>query len=452
MAKFKPSNWEESYRWHFEAYPFFCSVYQKVAQKIGNKYYVYWDKLLNYYDKDHVVLLCPKKSLAPTGNMIIKELMAGNDSFLNEFKKVHNDIKSTISLCLKIRKNGGFKDLGKWWPKLEATLSDVSRVLFSFDYTIDDFLKKLQTVSPKDFSALKASIRSKTSSFIDDADKFLIKLDKKHRNNFNKVYENFIHEYGWFQNTYKGIFKIEKPWLKRHLKELKFVKKHADPLSSSRLPKKYSLIAKTAKVGITLRDDKKKLLLAGVDLMEKWLRQVCVERGWKFEEMRWLSMDEVLEALETGDKKILARAGKFAREAIRCGVMKKDGYIPVARSLFKKADSIPVFGAKEIISGVAAGLGKISGKVKIILDPKKDGINFKKGDILVTSMTRPEFLPLMRKASAFVTDEGGITCHAAIVAREMGKPCIIGTKIATKILKDGQTVEVDADKGIINIL
>ena len=72
--------------------------------------------------------------------------------------------------------------------------------------------------------------------------------------------------------------------------------------------------------------------------------------------------------------------------------------------------------------------------------------------ILVARMTFPEYFPAMNKARAFITDEGGITCHAAIVAREMNKPCIIGTKIATKVLKDGDLVEVDADKGVVRIL
>jgi pyruvate,water dikinase len=83
-----------------------------------------------------------------------------------------------------------------------------------------------------------------------------------------------------------------------------------------------------------------------------------------------------------------------------------------------------------------------------------DNISFsvKKGEILIASMTRPEFLPAMQKAAAFVTDEGGITSHAAIVSREMKKPCIIGTKIATKVFKDGDMVEVDANKGIVRKL
>ena len=73
-------------------------------------------------------------------------------------------------------------------------------------------------------------------------------------------------------------------------------------------------------------------------------------------------------------------------------------------------------------------------------------------NILVATMTTPEYVPAMRKASAFITDEGGITCHAAIVGREMEKPCIIGTKIATKVLKDGDEVEVNTEKGIVKIL
>jgi phosphohistidine swiveling domain-containing protein len=103
------------------------------------------------------------------------------------------------------------------------------------------------------------------------------------------------------------------------------------------------------------------------------------------------------------------------------------------------------------ILGNTACRGKVTGIAKIIISPKEFS-KFKAGDILVTAMTTPDYVPIMKKAAAFVTDEGGISCHAAIVAREMHKPCVIGTKIATKILRDGDRVEVNADKGIINIL
>jgi pyruvate,water dikinase len=64
-------------------------------------------------------------------------------------------------------------------------------------------------------------------------------------------------------------------------------------------------------------------------------------------------------------------------------------------------------------------------------------------------MTSPDMIALINKASAIVTDDGGILCHAAVISRELKKPCIIGTKIATKVLKDGDLVEVDANKGIV---
>lgn len=106
----------------------------------------------------------------------------------------------------------------------------------------------------------------------------------------------------------------------------------------------------------------------------------------------------------------------------------------------------------DFLSGSIACSGKVSGKVRIIVDVKQEGDKFKKGEILITSMTKSEFVPLMKKAAAIVTDEGGIVSHAAILARELKKPCITGTKIATKVLKNGDLVEVDAENGIVRIL
>ncbi len=111
-----------------------------------------------------------------------------------------------------------------------------------------------------------------------------------------------------------------------------------------------------------------------------------------------------------------------------------------------------VFGAQFTeLKGMVAQKGKISGIVKIVNVPA-DFAKMKQGDILVAPMTRPEYLPLMKIAGAIVTDEGGVTCHAAIVSRELGKPCIIGTQVATEVLKDGDLVEVDANHGVVTII
>ncbi|MBI5036222.1 hypothetical protein HZC09_02670 [Candidatus Micrarchaeota archaeon] len=104
--------------------------------------------------------------------------------------------------------------------------------------------------------------------------------------------------------------------------------------------------------------------------------------------------------------------------------------------------------AEDELRGHCACPGKVAGTVKILNTASEMG-KVKKGDILITSQTNPNFLPAMERAAAFVTDAGGLTCHAAIVAREMRKPCIVGTRTATKTFKDGDVVEVDATHGIV---
>jgi len=103
------------------------------------------------------------------------------------------------------------------------------------------------------------------------------------------------------------------------------------------------------------------------------------------------------------------------------------------------------------VKGFVAYSGYAKGIVKIVLTVEDiDKVN--EGDILVSSATNPDLMLAMRKAAAFVTDTGGIMSHAAIVSREMKKPCVVGTKIATHALKDGDMVEVDAKAGVVRIL
>ncbi len=103
------------------------------------------------------------------------------------------------------------------------------------------------------------------------------------------------------------------------------------------------------------------------------------------------------------------------------------------------------------LKGMPANKGIAKGTVRIILS-KEQFRTFKENEVLVAEMTEPTFIPLMKKASAILTDEGGITSHAAITSRELNKPCIVGIKNATRVLKNGNLVEVNADKGTVRIL
>lgn len=103
------------------------------------------------------------------------------------------------------------------------------------------------------------------------------------------------------------------------------------------------------------------------------------------------------------------------------------------------------------LTGTTASPGKVQGKVRVIILDREFS-TFKKGEILVTIQTMVHFLPLMKKSAAILTEYGGLTSHAAIVSRELKKPCIVGVPLLTNTLKTGDRVEVDATKGIVRKL
>ncbi|HJJ59394.1 MAG TPA: phosphoenolpyruvate synthase [Methanocorpusculum sp.] len=103
---------------------------------------------------------------------------------------------------------------------------------------------------------------------------------------------------------------------------------------------------------------------------------------------------------------------------------------------------------KAILHGYGASPGIVSGKVCIVMDVR-DTSKVQEGDIMVATMTNPDMVPAMKRVAGIITDEGGMTCHAAIVSRELGTPAVVGTKQATSILKDGQIVTIDGEKGLI---
>ncbi len=156
----------------------------------------------------------------------------------------------------------------------------------------------------------------------------------------------------------------------------------------------------------------------------------------------------------------LARFGKIIEEHygkpqdIEWAIENDKVYIVQARAVttFKKQsgqeDESTIEEGKILLKGETASSGVYSGQVKIVNDASELS-KIEKGDVLVTTMTTPDMVPAMQKAGAIITNEGGMTCHAAIVSREMGTPCIVGTEHATEVLKEGQTVTVHASRGIV---
>lgn len=126
----------------------------------------------------------------------------------------------------------------------------------------------------------------------------------------------------------------------------------------------------------------------------------------------------------------------------------KSSPTPAQSAAANKEEGQSADGAEIILRGAAASLGLTSGPVRIIHKPTEIS-RVLEGDILVTEMTTPDYVPAMKRAVAIVTDTGGKTSHAAIVSRELGVPCVVGTGTATAVLKEGMIVTVDGNKGVV---
>ncbi len=188
--------------------------------------------------------------------------------------------------------------------------------------------------------------------------------------------------------------------------------------------------------------------LAGYKLLPI-LGKIANKVGLPEEDIVWLTYDEIANInnikLEEAHKLIIKRKKGFSAGTIGNKLIFNDF------SKYNVQNKLQKISKEQNVKGSIAFKGVVKGIVRVVMFPR-DQEKLKQGEILVTSMTTPDYLPAMGRASAFVTDEGGITCHAAIIAREMKKPCVIGTKIATKMFKDGDLVEVDANNGTVKIL
>jgi phosphoenolpyruvate synthase/pyruvate phosphate dikinase len=190
-------------------------------------------------------------------------------------------------------------------------------------------------------------------------------------------------------------------------------------------------------------------------ILEKILKEISKRIGLDITESHMVTYKEIEDLLvhnKKMDKEEIARRKDCAIMTI------KDGNLIVysgdeAKNFFAnkniKKEEIEI--NSDMFKGTCASSGQAKGVVKIInTTAEMDKMN--QGDIMVSHTTFPALVPAMKKASAIVTEDGGITCHAAIVARELKTPCVTGIKIITKIVKDGDLVEVDADNGLVKII
>lgn len=284
-------------------------------------------------------------------------------------------------------------------------------------------------------------------SYVSEADDYLLET---------KDIEGFRQKYFWINANYSGAEAITVGEVKKRLKELiaekaPIVKKESVSDLKSRLGKEEKRIIELLKNYSVYKDNRKKEILIYLYYIDNLLKEIA--------ERLKLTMDEVRASLpyEVGDllngkvsKRDLQKRLEYSvivweKGAKKCKLLLGDDSKKWEERTLEKIKDAP------IILGRTACSGKVKGKVRILLKAE-DCDELKKGEVLVTFMTSPDFMPAIRKCSAIVTNLGGVTSHAAIISRELKIPCIVGTKIATQVLKNGDKVEVNADKGMVKKL
>lgn len=197
-----------------------------------------------------------------------------------------------------------------------------------------------------------------------------------------------------------------------------------------------------------LKPWRKEMQIRSYPPAEKLLRQIARQIGLPLDSCRYLTQQEMKQALMEGkiDEQLLQKRKK------RCLIMSQKGVTTIYSG--KEADRIAATIKEEdapktdTLQGTPATVGKATGAARIV-NTIEDMAKMQKGDILLSVATNPVLIPAIRKAAAIVTDQGGLTCHAAIVSREFGIPCIVGTRHATRVFKDGDLLEVDAHQGTV---
>jgi len=332
--------------------------------------------------------------------------------------------------------------------------------------------KKLQKYKDKAEEYLEILSSPVKFSFFQQEELDLLELASiKKEKESKKMIKEHAKKYCWLLNSYGGNRILKPKYFESRLKELLKEKKAETLISKIReviknnrrrkmgLIKKLKsseeivLIAEQLSQSIWWQDLRKGYIWRMNYFWDKFLKEICLRKKWNFNEIlycQYSDLADIAKGRRVDKKEILKRKNYYAIyfNGNRIQHFSDEKFI---KKLFDLYSEVKI-SEKEEIKGLVVSKGKdaiVKGRVKIIENPFKDNKKMQKGDILVAGMTSPEYIVVMKKAKAIITDHGGMTSHAAIVSRELGVLCIVNTKIATKVLKDGDLIEVDAEKGVI---
>lgn len=214
-----------------------------------------------------------------------------------------------------------------------------------------------------------------------------------------------------------------------------------------KIDKSYRNVFDLAAQIVWLKAYRKDVLFHGCYIQDRILKELGKRAGLSLMQMKHLAHFEINKFNNISANELNQRIKFSVIHTVKAKTKIISG--PKAKAFLAKQffEKVTIEDVSEL-KGTPACVGRVKGVIKVIDAPEEMG-KMNAGDIMVSHATFPSLVPAMKKAAAIVTDDGGLTCHAAIVARELKTPCVVGTKIATKVLKDGDRVEVDANEGVV---
>lgn len=460
------------------------------APVLGSDY----SKLLGFGDKNVVAMFYPKSDLNRKGNEGVK-IFSNIKKMKKYFDIVARNHEDLIDGLRRLVARKHLISNEEFLESYKQIFNKLQILLCSYDLSRPEFFTKIEKIIKKhlkiqglnDLKLIK-TFGSLTASpyehILDRERKDFLKIAivaKRSRLNSERVKRSLnFHQikYGWigssesdrewnlqyFKSILKKQVKLSKEQILKSLSEITENKKKL-LVKQKYLENKFNfgrtlktvlqVIRRLSEVRLKIR---LQWVLSGY-LTKKAFREITRRTGVNENDLSRYLLREIAALLIKGKKVKANEIGlrnQYAFMLYKSRVSFFVGANKVTKLRKKEIGEEIDYGRINDLRGKVANQGQVKGVVKIInalsKDQEKEIRLMRQGQILVTGMTRPHLIMAIRKASGIITDEGGITSHAAIIARELDIPCIIGTKIATKVLKNGDLVEVDANKGVVKIL
>ncbi|OGY43117.1 MAG: hypothetical protein A3J62_03385 [Candidatus Buchananbacteria bacterium RIFCSPHIGHO2_02_FULL_38_8] len=463
-------------------YPDFFNVAFVRFQKAGFKS---WPDVLWLASKEKMLCVLDNNNLYECGRKnFIKFILVDN-----QFKKFYQSWRNSLKKFLTFKKEISpeklkrltikqLVDFYQQWVKYYLGFWTVGELPEVANWGGEIILKeKLKKLVPADnfiyiFERLSAPVNL---SFYQKAEFDLLKLKEfsKRPKLFKQKIDIYQKKYFWILNSYHHTRVLDQNYFKKELATYSFKKAQAKikELGShnKRIRQEKDLIIRNYHLGAGIRkiverltfciwwqDLRKYYIFLANHQIDLFLKEFSHRYKLDFESLHYYNVSEIFELIEVG-KRLGAKEIKRRRLNLVVHYSEKFNQLNYisgirAKKIIALYTTLKVDRGTKEFKGLVVSQGKVvRGRVRILTSTANFS-EMKKGEILVASMTSPDYITAIKKAAAIITDEGGMTCHAAIVSRELRIPCIVGTKIATKVLKNGDIVNINTNQGIISLV